>query len=523
MIFLTPRPPFCGGCFFGGIMRILCFVVLFCCLFGGAFACDVGYYMNDLNECEICPAGYYCNDGVIKTACPTSDYCNISPDAVMDGYGALTWPTGATTPGECMPILAPGYAIATEDGNRVQECAQNSYCAGGVITMYPAAEHCSRFVGDTAVGQTSCGFGYTHTTGATSAQDCIMCPDLPTETYGAHIMLGMLDSSSNACTAVWGFAPDRDAMQSIGVFILMVLFSANSTIIEVPNSMPATGYSLHGDFFVMATYNSKTGRYDTNVSAGGIGCADGYHINPKAMMSGDLSVTGATFNSLSDALDGVCVRSDEPLIPDGTVCFAIDGAVECVPCSDIHPSFMYSDGTRTMPENCYAMPAPGYYMTADWDAWEIQELPCVGGDYCPGNIPVHFSEPGGGNIPCSMVSDVHIMSDPGAASVNMCYATCDTGNVVNYPVKCDGSYADCLDGFLMHNGRCDKLCDAGITRIKTSTGLSVPLFADKHTAPALHIGYNGRTCYADLHSGHMSNAINVNYSGVIYHTDTYSQ
>ncbi len=65
---------------------------------------------------------------------------------------------------------------------------------------------------------------------------------------------------------------------------------------------------------------------------------------------------------------------------------------------------------------------------------------------------------------------------------------------------------------------CMPLCGAGITRLNTSSGVTVPLFQNANTAPSIHIKNNNGTCYADLVPGMTDNAIHVNYNGVTYHT-----
>ena len=65
-------------------------------------------------------------------------------------------------------------------------------------------------------------------------------------------------------------------------------------------------------------------------------------------------------------------------------------------------------------------------------------------------------------------------------------------------------------------------CNLGISMLRTETGLSIPLFAEKYTSPAIHIGYNGGTCYADLTIGQEINAINIKYNGTIYHASATS-
>ncbi|MBP3398063.1 MAG: hypothetical protein J6K82_03975 [Alphaproteobacteria bacterium] len=63
------------------------------------------------------------------------------------------------------------------------------------------------------------------------------------------------------------------------------------------------------------------------------------------------------------------------------------------------------------------------------------------------------------------------------------------------------------------------LCGAGITKIKTSNGVSVALYSDKATKPSMNVQYNGAVCYADMVPGRATNAINVKIGDVIYHLE----
>ena len=60
-------------------------------------------------------------------------------------------------------------------------------------------------------------------------------------------------------------------------------------------------------------------------------------------------------------------------------------------------------------------------------------------------------------------------------------------------------------------------CAAGITMLRTGTGVVVPLWAEKVTSPSLCVKYNDNICYANLEAGQATGAINVNYDGVVYH------
>lgn len=63
------------------------------------------------------------------------------------------------------------------------------------------------------------------------------------------------------------------------------------------------------------------------------------------------------------------------------------------------------------------------------------------------------------------------------------------------------------------------LCDAGVSNLKTSTGVSVSLYAVRETTPSLCVQYNNTVCYADMKQGQQTGAININYGGVIYHVE----
>ncbi len=61
-------------------------------------------------------------------------------------------------------------------------------------------------------------------------------------------------------------------------------------------------------------------------------------------------------------------------------------------------------------------------------------------------------------------------------------------------------------------------CAAGITTLRTGTGVIVPLWAERVTEPSLCVKYNDMVCYGNLEVGRAVSAFNVNYNGVVYHT-----
>ena len=73
----------------------------------------------------------------------------------------------------------------------------------------------------------------------------------------------------------------------------------------------------------------------------------------------------------------------------------------------------------------------------------------------------------------------------------------------------------------IYNDVCVGDCAAGITKIKTSTGLEFPLFDTKPTTPALHIQHNGTICYTPMELGDGgANSMNIMSGGAAYHLGT---
>ena len=73
-----------------------------------------------------------------------------------------------------------------------------------------------------------------------------------------------------------------------------------------------------------------------------------------------------------------------------------------------------------------------------------------------------------------------------------------------------------------YNDICVTDCSYGGVKIMTSTGLEFPMFSNKPTSPALHIGFTGNgVCYVPLEPGIGGvNSMNVSYDGQIYHLGT---
>lgn len=111
------------------------------------------------------------------------------------------------------------------------------------------------------------------------------------------------------------------------------------------------------------------------------------------------------------------------------------------------------------------------------------------------------------------------------------YAACPSGY---YGIEANSATVlsmECLDGYVdmgeidTCTGVRDKCwgeykCDAGVSRIRTSSGVDTPLYGIKVSSPALHVQVGDKICYGNLASGTASPAINMNVDGKLYHLAT---
>ena len=129
---------------------------------------------------------------------------------------------------------------------------------------------------------------------------------------------------------------------------------------------------------------------------------------------------------------------------------------------------------------------------------------------------------------CVLCPESYPNSASGATSQSGCYTTCSTqsitggnrvpvsgtvyyGNNCEYTTVCNDGYNQSSDGV------CSQLCGLGFTTLRTGTGLVIPLYSEKLSSPAIHIGLSGGMCYGILKSG-SGNGINLEYGGQTYHT-----
>ena len=105
-------------------------------------------------------------------------------------------------------------------------------------------------------------------------------------------------------------------------------------------------------------------------------------------------------------------------------------------------------------------------------------------------------------------------------------ATCeDCSNAPEHAYYSGGPFASsacewlCKAGYVNRTGnQCAQICTAGFRYLKSSTGVSIPLYTSAQTTHSIVVqSQSGAMCYANLAEGEKAKAINVNLNGTTYH------
>lgn len=97
-----------------------------------------------------------------------------------------------------------------------------------------------------------------------------------------------------------------------------------------------------------------------------------------------------------------------------------------------------------------------------------------------------------------------------------CEIHCDCGSEAG--IEPAGVYRSAYETMKLHNALLNSQKEKlAACHLKTSTGLSLPLYDVKSTSPALHVLRDGVVYYGNMELGQGTNTLNVDYNEAIYH------
>ena len=159
-------------------MRIYTFILFIAVFYTErVFACDVGYYLDDNNECKSCGTnGYYCPGDNQRYACPSvQDFCDAAatePDLVSIICKIVSWHNGTSSGGNSGRSITDCRArpvIETSCGRYFYSVTYNVASAS-----YPLSNTTQRYW-DTV----NKGYYLYSTIGTSSYSQCIGCANAP--------------------------------------------------------------------------------------------------------------------------------------------------------------------------------------------------------------------------------------------------------------------------------------------------------------------------------------------------------
>lgn len=463
------------------------------CQIPAAVTCDAGYYVNDLNECEICPAGYFCNDGKIKSECPRN-------------MVELSDVVGATSSDECaIHSVPPGKYISCSDSFApfyLEDCPGNFYCTGVLDTPLTPNTSCSSWGRN--YGRMNCASG-AGPAGATSEDECCDA--------GQTLENNVCTTGKCSAGFLWDDGADTCVLCPVGHY-------CNG--IDAPFACPPAP-EIPGEWWV-AQPVAIDGATGTVTDCSFMYVYGKIPFSFSELLSGDAGgMDEETFMKLCETypdiyagyimamlatLGGITLTENPNYVADMGINKRGGGML----------SVMYDPETNQyifgwQPTTCnrgywaeYGLKDP---MAGD-DAFMAESMDGVQPYLCQ---PVGREYWGAGSI-----FDFDTLTVSGGDTRTACPAGTYTTGYGPGADSADDCKVGCSDGFAMHDNECRQLCGAGITTLKTSTGVVAALFAEKLTTPALNVRYNNQICYANLVVGGAQNAVNVKYNDIVYHT-----
>ena len=259
---------------------------------------------------------------------------------------------------------------------------------------------------------------------------------------------------------------------------------------DVTNDYPATFYSKN-DGFCPSGYEPYTAPSTLSFKFTGMVidnapdlCGDGSHyVNGECVAyatencpSGSYKNEGgsATFYGKSG---NFCPNGYEPYTAPSTLSFIFNGLIL---------------------DNAPTVCATGHYVNGTCSAYS--STGCITGYVDAGTDSVVAAVDANGSCPSNYDSLWAYQSCNASTTESVCTTLCNGGML-----KTDAGY-------------CSAVCGAGLTRLKTSTGLSFNVYGTRTTTPSIVIGYDNGECYVNLSAGSATNAINVKQNNTTYHT-----
>ena len=239
---------------------------------------------------------------------------------------------------------------------------------------------------------------------------------------------------------------------------------------------------------------------------------------------GNSSGTGACFTSCGD---GTWVASAKAACTDVTSGYHREAHNVSYGSTDIRhecpDGYAGSDGTRAANTSCYAACSAKTITGGSTTVVNAKEY-YNGSAYpaCTYNVNCNARYGASGNKTSNPACTLCNRTQYSAGGT----ATCeDCSNAPEHAYYSGGPFASsacewlCKAGYVNRTGnQCAQMCTAGISYLKSSTGVSIPLYTSAQTTHSIVVqSQSGAMCYANLAEGEKAKAINVNLNGTTYH------
>lgn len=488
-------------------------------------ACAAGTYKNGNGTkangaCTPCPAGTYNPD----TASPSSNSCIA---CAIGSYSTGTGNTACTVCAAGTTTTGTGHSSST-----CSNCANKNSYANAWETPKWTANTVSNLC---VVKNCKAGSAYSSASGHTNTSGtCTACSPGTYMSSSAHTKTTCTAAKAGYFVNSTGATKQTQCQQ--GYYQGLTGQTSCNKCPNPYNTHPAATGSV-GSFDGRVSIEGCMARFREQRPQGLIdfGCyanSDGIYTRYCGGFSGSSCNPGyyydglETTNSMDAVWTGVCKPVENGYFFEGGV--LTYGTPQTV--NECPAGSSGSDGTRAQNTDCYAE----CNLTIDNGTVTPSETKLYynGTAYPSCQYTVNCDEKYGasGNntaTPACTVCAIGTYSPGGTNQCNTCNKPDNseyTGNGSAYdncPWECNDGFSKTLDN------QCSQFCTAGITYIKTSNGLSIPLYNDKRTTPALAVSTNNMTCYANLTFQQdvceFLNAIHVEYNGKNYYTSDTAQ